>query len=354
MRILLVCWLGLACSSCYGAASVDLKKYTPECGVIVTHQDDRLSIRWPMSDGEFGRISLNLGPGPLIDEIGIGVGQNGVSNLVLLQQFEPTVFVTVGDRQTPPGIPDSHQWQVFFDNPQKRPHQSYASTLDKQSVNVTSDQRRLLVTIDRLTVGPFSGALQFVFYPDCRLIQCQAIVSTAEDRRAIVYDIAFLGERAGWKELAWIDTEGELQRTKVDESVNDRSIAVRHRTIVAECDSGSVACFPPPHQFFFPRDWTDNLSTVWQGRNHLGLASRYGFGLRNPKDGGGNFVPWFNAPPGTAQRLGAFLLLARGNAEIALREVLRVHSSGPFSRTSWAPDIHDPLAHGDRCGSTGA
>ena len=68
-----------------------------------------------------------------------------------------------------------------------------------------------------------------------------------------------------------------------------------------------MACFPPPHQFFFPRDLTDNLRHVWFGRGHRGLDDRFGFGIRQTETGGGPFVPWFNAPPGTDQRLGRLL-----------------------------------------------
>ena len=89
--------------------------------------------------------------------------------------------------------------------------------------------------------------------------------------------------------------------------------------------AGSVACFPPPHQFFFPRDLTDNLKTVWYGREHRGLDDRFGFGIRQSERGGGSFVPWFNAPPGTDQRLGVFYLLSSGNAEQALREDPALH-----------------------------
>ena len=35
----------------------------------------------------------------------------------------------------------------------------------------------------------------------------------------------------------------------------------------------------------------------------------------SPRRGGGSFVPWFNAPPGTEQRLGVFYLLSSGEAE---------------------------------------
>ncbi len=98
---------------------------------------------------------------------------------------------------------------------------------------------------------------------------------------------------------------------------------MHHRAIVAESDAGSVACFPPPHQFFFPRDLTDNQSTVWAGTNHRGLDDRPGFGIRQTETGGGNFVPWFNAPPGTMQRLGVFYLISGKPAEDAMAETLR-------------------------------
>jgi hypothetical protein len=45
--------------------------------------------------------------------------------------------------------------------------------------------------------------------------------------------------------------------------------------------------------------------------------------VRQPETGGGSFVPWFNAPPNTLQRMSFYCLLQRGAAEDALRETLR-------------------------------
>jgi hypothetical protein len=91
---------------------------------------------------------------------------------------------------------------------------------------------------------------------------------------------------------------------------------------VGSSPRGGLACFSPPHQFQFPRDYSTNLGFVWQGKDYQGLKDKVGFGIRQNKDGGGNFVPWFNAPPGTAQRLGMFLLLA-DSAEAALAQTAR-------------------------------
>ena len=86
---------------------------------------------------------------------------------------------------------------------------------------------------------------------------------------------------------------------------------------------GAVACFPPPHQFQFPRDYSTNLGFVWLGQNYQGKVGFDGFGIRQNKDGGGNFVPWFNGVPGVKHRLGMFLLVTPGDAMAALNETLR-------------------------------
>src|SRR4030095_487196 len=119
------------------------------------------------------------------------------------------------------------------------------------------------------------------------------------------------------------DTEGRWQRTAVEPPGSDQPIAVRHRALIAETEHGSIACFPPPHQFHFPRDCTDNLKFAWFGSGHHGKSAAFGFGVRQVADGKTAFEPWFNAPPGTRQRLGVFYLLTRGRAEDALRETLR-------------------------------
>jgi hypothetical protein len=93
--------------------------------------------------------------------------------------------------------------------------------------------------------------------------------------------------------------------------------------IVAEGGQGAVACFPPPHQFQYPRDYTTNLGFVWAGEGYQGQTGKVGFGIRQHKDGGGNFVPWFNAPPGVTHRMGAFYLLSSGAGEAAAEETLK-------------------------------
>ena len=57
-----------------------------------------------------------------------------------------------------------------------------------------------------------------------------------------------------------------------------------------------------------------------------------GFGIRQSDTGDKRFVPWFNAPPGTQQRLGVFYLPTRGSARQALDAVARYTHGDRFKR----------------------
>src|SRR5258706_13246720 len=68
---------------------VDVSAYSPLCGVAVRSEENRISIAWPMSDGEFGRVRLNLNSGkPLIESLGIAKGATGKAEPIL-HDIEP-------------------------------------------------------------------------------------------------------------------------------------------------------------------------------------------------------------------------------------------------------------------------
>ena len=199
-----------------------------------------------------------------------------------------------------------------------------------------------MISLGDITIGPFVGELRLTIYAGMSLVHVETVVHTSEDRRAILYDTGLALEPAGKTRFAWVNTDGKLERHQASPDAADRQVAVRHRTLIAETGSGSVACFPPPHQFFSPRDLTENLKTVWFGRDHRALDSRFGFGIGQSERGGGSWVPWFNAPPGTDQRLGVFYLLSAGDADRALHEVLRFTRGDRFARL---PGYHTFTSH---------
>src|SRR5262249_21607045 len=150
--------------------------------------------------------------------------------------------------------PEMSVFNVFFDSPAKRPYQTYLAKLDPRRVRVTSDGRRATIAIGDLSAGPFVGDLEITVYSGGCLVHVEAVLITEEGRRAFLYDAGLAGESPGWRRFVWRDTEGRLQGTDFEPTAADRALAVRHRVVVAETDGGSVACFPPPHQYFFPRD----------------------------------------------------------------------------------------------------
>lgn len=311
---------------------VDLSGYRADSGVAVSNAGNRLTVEWPM-ETERGRLMLDLTAGrPLIASMSVGTG-DGRDFRPVLEAADPECFLVVGSRNAPEGRPPGMSvFNVFFDAPAKRPFDSYRARLDLKRVRVKSTGRAVTVAIGNVSAGPFSGELRFHVYVGARLIHVETVIQTDEDRRAILYDAGLALNSPGKLRFAWIDIEGKQLTAEPAATIKDQHLAVRHRTLIAESDSGSIACFPPPHQYFFPENLTDNLKTVWYGRDHRGLEERFGFGIRQAEQGGGSFVPWFNAPPHTEQRLGVFYLLTGGNAEKALEQTLRYTNSDRFPR----------------------
>jgi hypothetical protein len=327
--------------------TVDFSAYRPDCGVSVEHRDGQLRISWPLGPAPRsearGNLVLDIQPGrPLIRALGID--RAGAPRSAILDDLEPMTYLLVGSRQAPAGRPpEMSVFNVFFDSPASRPFQTYASKLDLKHVRVASRGRRATVAIGDVKLGSFSGTIEFTVYPSAPLLHVETVVRTPEDRRAILYDAGLAFAKPGPPiRFASIDTLGRLQHEESPFDIEDRHLAVRYRTLVAETPSGSIACFPPPHQFFSPRDLTENLRTVWYGVGHRRLEDRFGFGIRQFEKGGGSFVPWFNAPPGTAQRLGVFYLLSEGKAQDALEQTLRFTHGDRFPEL---PGYHTMTSH---------
>jgi hypothetical protein len=103
-------------------------------------------------------------------------------------------------------------------------------------------------------------------------------------------------------------------------------VKVRFRTLAAKTQGGSIAVFPAPHQYFFPRDFSSNLAYLW----HRGWRGRVGIGVRQLRDENWQYYPWVNAPPGRDQRMGVFFLVSDGTPESALSYVLRYTNHDRF------------------------
>src|SRR5205814_8630946 len=108
--------------------------------------------------------------------------------------------------------------------------------------------------------------------------------------------------------VSWRDVDGVPQTAAVSAGEEGKEVVLRarNRLAIAEGVNGSIAVFPPPHQFFFPRELEVNLGYVWYRQdagNSLAIGVRHadheeGY---NPAWIKGVF-PLYNAPPGTWQR----------------------------------------------------
>jgi len=101
---------------------------------------------------------------------------------------------------------------------------------------------------------------------------------------------------------------------------------VRHRTLALRTPGGSIAVFPPPHQYFFARDFTTNMGYLWSSA----FRGSVSIGIRQLPDDNSSFYPWMNAPPGTEQHMGVFYLISDREPAATLGDVLRYTHADRF------------------------
>ncbi len=342
IAVVFVAMLGLPDRAPAQEPTVDLSAFEARGGCAVRRTGDELQLSWP-ADRATGYLAVDLLAGrPILKSMGL-VTDDGKGARALVENADISTFLLVGSRTAPADRPPSMSlFNVFFDTPAKRPFDSFLGRLDRKRIRVVTRGRQTTVSIAEVAIGPFTGELRLTVYSGASLVHVETVVHTTAERRAILYDAGLAFEPSPKMQFAWVGADGSLKRHVPAPSDADRSVAVRHRALIAELESGSVVCFPPPHQFFFPRDLTDNVKTVWFGRGHRGLDTRFGFGIRQAEEGGGVYVPWFNAPPGTEQRLGAFFLLSPGDAKQALGEALRYTRDDRYAKL---PGFHTYTSH---------
>jgi hypothetical protein len=313
--------------------SVDLSKYDAACGVRIARRGDSLRAEWT-ADGAPCAATFRLARNrPLLESL-------EMKGAPVARGLQPRWIVTTGARVDRP-----NERYIFFDKPaagKNGPVRTHVSELDPVSVRIESSGRRATIAFGRLTAGPFSGTLDVHLYDGSPLLHLVAAMSQPEARVAYIYDAVLDGDVAT---LAWKDNTTDAFVRSAPEG-EPRPVGVRHRTIMAESDAGTVAVFPPPHAFFFPRDHTDNFKFVQAGRGR--------FGLRQDPDQKNAFVPWFDAPPGRTQSMGVFLLLSTARAEETLARVLRYTHGDRFppmdGRLTFTSHWHSRLTVSEKAG----
>ena len=313
--ILSGCIPALFCAASVGSAMpVDLSAMRPG-PVRVQETSGALTVDWPDEKGRAWSIEFRTdGKAEVIRRI-------AVAGKAILENGQPVYFADTGIRRG--------GWDQFFDFPPSHPEgiHRFQHEFKPTSVKARTEGDRVAVEFNGLALGIFSGSVVYTIYPGSRLIQQEAVLTTAAQDVAYFYDAGLDYQPAEDRRpgnnmetyVTYYDPSGPDLHTLRTPVVSERNpIAVKYRAIAARVANGSVAVFPPPHQYFFARDYTTNMGYAW----HRAWRGHVGLGIRQLPDDNSPYYPWMNAPPGTAQRMSLFFLVSDAPPAAALNDVL--------------------------------
>jgi hypothetical protein len=316
----------LACGHFLKAQNpVDLSGFKKN-GATVSVNKQLITVNWPAGASGTGRMILNLdGAQPLFSSIRL---TRANASIEVAANLDPVFILRTGKRTL---SPSSGGWDVFFDKVPTRPYTTELVQFDKRSAGVSSEGTRTVIRIGELKTALFKGSLEITLYNGSPLFNIAAVVSTTKDSTAILYDAGLVSKKGNWKNISWADVKDEMQYAAPAQQTPATDLEVKYRTIIGENENGSLAVFPAPHQYFYPLDEAFNLKFTWYGNNYLDLVPDFGIGIRQDPIGDKRYVPWFNAPPGTRQRLNYFCLISTGKAAGALNEVKKFTNNDSYA-----------------------
>ena len=154
-----------------------------------------------------------------------------------------------------------------------------------QSCEVVTDGARIDIVFPGVSLGVFEGRLQFTVYKGTNLIRQEVIASTTDTQSPTRYDGGLKGLSIGsGTRVSWRDTANNPQSYWFGGAKNEREspLKTRNRVVIAELGkAGSIAAFPPPHNFFWARESAHNLGYNWYRKDS---ASSFSFGIRQAEN----------------------------------------------------------------------
>ncbi len=355
------------------AESLDcnLKQYKPVDGLKAEAGPDAVTLTWAGEAGQQLRAQFAIRDGqPVVKELAARAG--GGKWVVLGKDLLPDFQVTTARRRISntqrqllktqgidtPDQENIRKWNTFWDAPLQIPGGGDTTDLPRteseihrgsvsyksNGCDVASDGARVSLSFNGLTLGIFSGTLQFTVYKGSNLLRQEAIAKTDEDSVAYIYKAGMKGFALGDStRLVWRDTARQPQETRLGGAPNDGPVNVRarNRLLILDAGAGSLAVFPPPHKFFFARESEPNLGYVYYRKDS---GSSFSLGAMQPEKGEG-YHPWgvtdaewkrrtgtsrgewdnfalYNAPPGTMQRMAVYYYLSPHGDQATQQAVL--------------------------------
>ena len=188
----------------------------------------------------------------------LAASKAGGAWVVLGKDLAPQFEVTTGRRRISstelsilqrlgkdtPENEDWYKWMVFWDAPLVVPgHERLvgpgrtqdeikraAVSYQSDRCTVKTDGDRVSVTFNRLTLGIFSGDLQFTVYKGSNLLRQEAVASTDAKDVAFIYKAGLKGFAiANGNKVVWRDTSQMWQEQDFGGAVNQQPVNIRAR-----------------------------------------------------------------------------------------------------------------------------
>src|SRR5258705_5656989 len=271
-----------------------------------------------------------------------------------------------GVKEITPDVFEAYQWDPFWDAPlnvpggmpddrrtvglPRKPDEIHRATAAYKAdgCDVKTDRTHLTVTFPGVSLGVFAGQLQFTVYKGSNLIQQEVVAKTSENSVAYKYDAGLKGLSTADSRLTWRDLANVRQEYLFGGARNEREAPLKtaNRLLIVERGrAGSIAPFPPPHNFVWARQNAQNLGYSWYRKDPStslgtspstslgtspstapGARETFAFGIRQAENEErenlrGNFA-LYSARPGTMQHMPAFYYASAEPAEATRDAVL--------------------------------
>jgi hypothetical protein len=344
--------------------------YRPVDGIHAEMSENSVHLSWRGESGQQLAAQFAIQNGqPIVRQLAV---RNGSGWDVLGKDLTPEFQVTTGKRRISAtqrqmlkkldldtaAQEEVRKWNTFWDAPLEIPGghdttdlprkpeeiQRASVSYNSRSCQVTTNGARVSVLFDGLTLGSFSGSLEFTAYKGSNLLRQEAVAKTDKPSVAYIYKAGLKGFAIGnHTKVVWRDTARQWQKYESGGAPNNEPVGLRarNRMEIVDVGNGSLAVFPPPHKFFFARENEVNLGYVYYRKDN---AQSFSVGVMQPEKGEG-YVPWgasdeiwrkrtaasraewdnfalYNAPPGTLQHMAVYYYLSAKDASATQQAVL--------------------------------
>ncbi len=340
--------------------SCSLSGYRAQPGLTATLANDALALQWSGDRGQELRARFVVKQGtPTIEELAVrkaGGAWGVVASNVVADYRVTTGLRRMSNQQMVPlrglgveltsEIVDTYRWDPFWDAPldlgvaanrssnpppaagvanQPGLPRSASETVRSParyavtSCTVTTDGGRLVVSFPGVTLGAFTGSLQYTLFKGTNLVQQDVVATTREPWVAYKYHGGLAGMSTAGARVVWRDIANSWQDYRFGGASNSDEVPLKaaNRLVVAERgQAGSIAVFPPPHTFFWAREIAINLGYNFYRKDS---DRTFSFGIRQAEhedesENQANFA-LYSARPGTTQRMTVFLYPSADTAE---------------------------------------